>query len=302
MNQYPKNILSIEEQIAAYKSAGMIIPDEQEVEDALKNIGYYRLRGYCFHFYDNAAKKYKEGTNFSNVLKLYNFDKELSHLLFSFTCSIEVSLRSRLIEALLIHEDALILMDPTFFSDKERYWKNLGVISSEISRSNDVFIKHNYNKHDGEIPIWAAVEVISFGTLSKLIKNLKTGADSSFSRLADSYSFKTSNGKTAKPSKNMFTSWIQAVSVLRNLCAHNSRIYNRAISTTPELLINDQINPRPKYNGLYQIVLSMKYLRPNDIAWKQFTDELKSLIVKYDGVFEYARMNFPKDWEKRLEI
>lgn len=302
MNQYPKNILNIEEQILAYKNAGMKISSMQEVENALKNIGYYRLRGYCFHFYDNTAKKYKDGTDFSNILRLYNFDNELSHLLFSFACSIEVSLRSRLIESLLIHNDALILMDPTFFCDKELYWKNLGVISSEIYRSNDVFIKHNYRKHDGEIPIWAAVEVISFGTLSKLIKNLKTGADSAFSKLADSYSFKTANGNTAKPSKNMFTSWIQAVSVLRNLCAHNSRIYNRAISTAPELLITDQITPRPKYNGLYQIILSMKYLRPNDTAWKQFTDELKRLFGKYEEVFEYARMNFPADWEKRLEI
>ena len=50
----------------------------------------------------------------------------------------------------------------------------MSVISSEISRSNDVFMKHHFRKHDGAIPIWAIVEVVSFGTLSKLIKNLKS--------------------------------------------------------------------------------------------------------------------------------
>ena len=42
-----------------------------------------------------------------------------------------------------------------------------------------MFIKHNFDNHDGEVPVWAAAEVLSFGTLSKIIKNLKTGTGSS---------------------------------------------------------------------------------------------------------------------------
>ena len=56
----------------------------------------------------------------------------------------------------------------------------MSTIASEIGRSNDTFIKHNFDNHDGEVPVWAAVEVLSFGTLSKIIKNLKTGAGSSY--------------------------------------------------------------------------------------------------------------------------
>ena len=59
----------------------------------------------------------------------------------------------------------------------------MSTIASEIARSNDVFIKHNFNNHDGEVPVWAIVEVLSFGTLSKIIKNLKTGTGSSYSVL-----------------------------------------------------------------------------------------------------------------------
>ena len=117
------------------------MPSIQEMEEALKSVGYYRLRGYCFHLYDNQAKKYKPGTSFTNVLNLYRFDAEISHLLFSFATSIEVALRARLTEALLVHQDALILGDPSVFSDKSLYWKNYGVICAEIARSNDVFIK-----------------------------------------------------------------------------------------------------------------------------------------------------------------
>ena len=42
-----------------------------------------------------------------------------------------------------------------------------------------MFIKHNFDNHDGGVPVWAAAEVLSFGTLSKIIKNLKTGTGSS---------------------------------------------------------------------------------------------------------------------------
>lgn len=70
----------------------------------------------------------------------------------------------------------------------------------------------------------------------------------------------------------MLTSWIQGVSVLRNLCAHNSRIYNRTIHTTPEILDVDKITPPPAHNGLYQILLAMKYLRSSDEEWTVFVN------------------------------
>ena len=67
----------------------------------------------------------------------------------------------------------------------------MSTVASEIARSNDVFIKHNFDNHDGEVSVWAAVEVLSFGTLSKIIKNLKTGTGSSYSIWATNYQYKS---------------------------------------------------------------------------------------------------------------
>lgn len=302
MHPYPKQILTVPQQVQTYIDAEMEIPSIDEVTKAMTTIGYYRLRGYCYQWYDNDTKKFQPGIKFSDVLRLYQFDTELSKLLFNMATSIEVALRARLNEALLIYNDSLILMDSTVFTDKKLYWKNLSVISGEIARSNDVFIKHNFDNHDGEIPLWAAMEVMSFGTLSKTVKNLSTGRGSAFACLAQNYVYKTANGRTAAPSKQMMSSWIQAVSVLRNMCAHNSRIYNRTISTAPELLAADQINPRPRYTGLYQIILAMKYLRPDDESWNNFVGELQALFATYAGAFEYARLNFPADWINHFTV
>lgn len=180
---------------------------------------------------------------------------------------------------------------------KKNFWQNLSTISSEIARSSDVFIKHNYENHDGAIPVWAAVEVMSFGTISKIIKNLKTGAGNAYPILANYYCYKSRNNRLVKPSKDIFTSWVQTVVILRNMCAHNGRIYNRSISTTPQLLAMDCIIPRPRFTGLYQIILAMKYLRPDNDVWKKFVCDLKKLFDKYKEVIDLNRMNFPNDWK-----
>ena len=300
--QYPKQILTIAQQVQSYIDAGMVITSRADVEKALKSIGFYRLRGYSFHLYDNATKKYVPGTKFEDILKLYQFDQELSSLIFSIISKSEVALRVRLVESLLIHGDPLVLQDSSIFKEKKLYWQNMSTVASEIARSNDVFIKHNFDNHDGEVPVWAAVEVLSFGTLSKVIKNLKTGTGSSYSILAANYQYKSKKGNMVNPSQKMLASWIQGVSVLRNMCAHNSRIYNRTIHTTPEILDVDKIAPPPAHNGLYQILLAMKYLRSSDDEWTVFVDEFDKLIQKNISIISLTAMNLPTDWKAHLSI
>ena len=141
--------------------------------------------------------------------------QELSGLIFSMISKIEVALRVRLVESLIIHGEPLILQDSSIFKEKKLYWQNMSTVASEIACSNDVFIKHNFDNHDGEVPVWAAVEVLSFGTLSKIIKNLKTGEGSAYSILAANYQYKSKKGNWVNPSQKMLTSWIQGISVFR---------------------------------------------------------------------------------------
>lgn len=300
MYRYPKQILTIEQQIQSYIDAGMEIESYDQVEDALRTIGYYRLRGYSFQLYNNDSKKYVVGTKFENILQLYQFDQKLSNLIFSMISKIEVALRVRLVEALLIHNDVLILQDSSIFKDKKMYWRNMSTISSEIARSNDVFIKHNFKNHEGEIPVWAIVEVLSFGAMSKIIKNLKTGLDSAYVILANNYKYVSKKGNFVRPSQKMFTSWVQGISILRNMCAHNSRIYNRTIHTIPEILDVDKIIPTTSHNGVYQILLAMKYLRASNQEWMEFVNKLEKLLEENQDVIDLAAMNMPIDWKEHL--
>lgn len=100
----------------------------------------------------------------------------------------------------------------------------------------------------------------------------------------------------------MLASWVQGVSVLRNMCAHNSRIYNRTIHTTPEILDVDKITPTPIHNGLYQILLAMKYLRSSDEEWTVFVDEFDKLIQNNSSVISLVAMNLSTDWKAYLSV
>ena len=89
---------------------------------------------------------------------------------------------------------------------------------------------------------------------------------------------------------------------MRNMCAHNSRIYNRTIHTTPEILDADKVTPPSVHNGLYQILLAMKYLRSSDEEWTVFVDAFDKLIQKYISVVSLTAMNLPADWKAHLSV
>ena len=86
------------------------------------------------------------------------------------------------------------------------------------------------------------------------------------------------------------------------MCAHNSRIYNRTIHTTPEILDVDKIVPTPTHNGLYQILMAMKYLKASDEEWIAFVDAFAKLIKNNIDIINLASMNFPTDWKTHLMI
>lgn len=302
MKPYPKVIHSTHGLIVDLQSKGMNIPDFSIAAEEIERIGYYRLRGYAFHFLDNRTGGFLSGTTFDSVLQLYHFNYELSSLLFAMSSKVEVALRARLCEALLSLGDPLIYLDPSIFRDKAIYWKNLGALCSEINRSDEVFIKHNHINHDGQIPIWAAVEVMSFGNLSKFVSNLIPGAGTPFSKLAKCYTYTSPKGNTIVPSLDMISSWMHSVVILRNMCAHNSRLYNRSINKRPVILASDQQTPQPRYYGLYHMLLSMKYLRPSKDEWNAFARDFEALLNKYAAHVDLAKLHLPADWKNHLTM
>lgn len=189
-------------------------------------------------------------------------------------------------------------LDPRKFDDKEVFWENISYISKEIKRSKELSIRHNLNNKHGLIPIWAAIEVSSFGTLSKIITNVDKN-NKGIRNLLSHYKVKTKSGKLVNPSFDMFKSWVRTCHYMRNKCCHSSRLCKSFLVVKP-VLIGDDNKTSSDNLGCFHAIISMKYLLSWDEGWFSFIKELNKIIIKYKYYINLDYYFFPKNWKKYL--
>ena len=72
--KYNKPFKSISEQIELMHQRGLVVDDN--TEHYLRHLNYYRLSGYALPFqYNHSEHQFKPGTQFSDILNLYDFDR-----------------------------------------------------------------------------------------------------------------------------------------------------------------------------------------------------------------------------------
>jgi len=281
---YNKAAFTIDEQIAQLTARGLEINEEDNCEHFLTHISYYRLAGYWWPMQaDKEQHIFKPNSKFSDVINLYNFDRELRILLFDVIEKIEISLRSKLIYHLSHEFDPWWFQNTDLFINIPELIKTLSGIEEEIGRSKDIFIKEHRKKHkdDGRFPpAWKSLELTSFGSLSKLYGNLKNNVDSK-DIIAKQY---------GTVNHTFLPSWLQSISQIRNYCAHHSRLWNRNLPGRPKLLSRPPlpwISVVPKeheFQMLYIHLCCMKYLLNVIQPENRFTSSLLSLFKKYPNV------------------
>jgi abortive infection bacteriophage resistance protein len=75
---FSKPAISISNQIELLESRGLNFSDKPFAAHFLQHVSYYRLAGYWWPMQsDKVNHLFKEGSDFSNVVDLYNFDREL---------------------------------------------------------------------------------------------------------------------------------------------------------------------------------------------------------------------------------
>jgi len=214
---------------------------------------------------------------------------------------IEVALRAKLINHLSQAKDSgLWYLDDSIFERKD-YFEELALdLKYEFDRSTEPFARDYIAKHpnwnseslDGDNPdAWMILEVATFGTLSKMYKNLKNQLPQKASIANDFgiYSVKE------------FSSWLEAISVLRNIIAHHSRLWNRNLSKQPSNLkghrdkwIQNPLTENQKKKP-YGIITSMIYLCNAVYPENQVKQELLSLLDNSADI-PYGKFGFTGDW------
>jgi abortive infection bacteriophage resistance protein len=137
---------------------------------------------------------------------------------------VEVNLRCRLSNYFCDKYGVLGYEEAHNFINAKHHEELLGDIQKETARNAKApFVKNFANNYeDGKIPLYALVEIFSFGTLSKFYKNMKNEDKKAIAAMHGiGYTY--------------FESWIEALAYVRNICAHYGRLYNAKFTKSPKL-------------------------------------------------------------------
>ena len=294
---FTKSPTTVQEQIVLLQNRGLIIDDPDYAKHYLSHIGYYRLAGYWQIFQTDRKKHiFKAGITIQEIIDLYDFDRELRLLLLDAIERIEVSFRAILSDTMSCQHGRDWFAEGQHFHNLEIFDSIIDEIEKELKRSTEEFICHHDKTYGADIfpPSWMTLQVLSFGTLSKIYGNIKNEITET-DLIAKKYGL---------ASKDWLHSWIQVLSVLRNYCAHHCRICYRIFSYPPKLMRKPKlawIKNYPPPGGqesqlLYYQLCAVKYLLHTCSPKNSFSKKLKSLIEKYPSI-DLVRMGFFDGWE-----
>lgn len=290
--QYTNRPLTIQDQISRLQNNGLIISDVAKAESELKNISYFRLADYLHPMEsDHVNHTFKPGSKIEDAISMYYFDKELRSLIFNAIQTVEVALRSKMIQIASVNYGSHWYMDSSYFTKQDIFFDCFTKIGTEVKRSKEDFIKEYFSKYSVPIfpPVWKTLEVISFGTLSKIYENIKEKAVKK--AIANEFQL---------PTHVIFESWVQCTAVLRNLCCHHNRVWNRRYAVKPQLPKTlplawiTQFDPIP--TKIYWQLCCLLYMENAIHPGNGFSQSLKSLFAKYPSVNPSA-MGFPTGWD-----
>ena len=288
---YTKQALSISEQIELLKSRDLNIADLSKAAKFLEEVSYFRFVQYLRPMEaDKSTHQFKPNSRFEDAVALYNFDIELRDLMFKAVQRLEIALRTKIIQEFSLAHGPFWFFDTSLADDEHKFIENMNSIDRELQRSKEDFIKEHRRNYDKPIfpPAWKTLELASFGTLSKLYYNF---SDKKLKkRVARQFNL---------PQHEVLESWMRSVTVLRNCCAHHSRLWNRYLSNAPQMnasLRGAWVNiDGVDANKVYAIACCIAYWLDSMGYGLDFKNELKSLLVSYPQV-DPAAMGFPENW------
>lgn len=291
MSTYTKQPLRVDEQIEMLKRRGLHFDDESAAIEKLKVISYFRLANYWKPMEsDKQRHVFKADSKFADVVALYDFDKELRSLIFSAVQSIEIALRTKVVQIVSSEHGPFWFAEEALFSHSSIFSLCLARIKSELERSKEDFLLEHFVRYDEPPypPAWKTLEVTSLGTLSKLYCNL-----------SDNHLKKRIAKELGLPQHLYLESWIKSLSVLRNCVAHHARIWNRKYPWKPQLprklphswIEGKGVLQEKLYAQLCCIAYLMDAIQPDNT----FKLRLKELLADHP-IVDVAAMGFTKGW------
>ncbi|MEG1830804.1 MAG: Abi family protein [Raoultibacter sp.] len=215
----PKPFLEYRELVAHLAEKGVYVGDESTARAVLARVGYYHLNAYL----PAVNKVMGSSVSLAALYNAYVFDMMVQSILFEYISYFEMAFRTQVAHGLAYQFGEFAHLVKEAFKNNAEHQemvRRYRIERDRKQRAGASFVVHNMQKY-GELPVWAAVELMPLGMLSKVFKNMAAGR--ARDSVCDFFGFDS----------RILTSWVHSLSFVRNECAHQGILYGRAIPKPP---------------------------------------------------------------------
>ncbi len=284
-----KEFKTIDEQIQILLNRGLNIPDTKQASDFLLYNNYYRISGYSLTlrshdvFHDNASLQ--------NIIDIYTFDHKLRHILLSYIDIIEVSFKSVYAYEFTKRYGATGHLNAEYFTDTNKHSEIIKKAEKQQQArlQHEAYIKHFVVDLKQNIPLWAYVDLLTISDISFLYK---ISTEDIQKAVADTFGILLKG-------PDLLVKFMHSITILRNLCAHGVRLYNRLFEQKPSLnkkqrqMLNKDDNGIDNAHLFSYLLVMQRLLRKEDFV--AMFEEISKLHSNY--LFVNMRYyGFPENW------
>lgn len=300
--KYNKPALSFDEQAAKLVERGLVV-DPDKAHAILNHVNYYRLGCYWYYFKQDNSENFVPNTTWNDIWRRYTFDRQFRLLLLDAIERVEISIRTKFAFTIGTQYGWNGLYKEGNFPNFPKgqhgtsvaaYHAAMERLSEDCEKSQEEYFAKYKTKYDadGGIPVWMAVELMSFGALSHFVEGLlkREGQE-----IASSYGVDFV----------VLSNWLHVLCYVRNLCAHHSRVWKRYLRITPIFPNNakkqqhiDWMSPIRMANHkttMFSVLTILRYLLSLIAPQSHWDQRLKTLFADYNDI-PLSDLGFPNNW------
>ncbi len=276
------------------RSRGLAIADEELAKDFLLRNNYYRISGYSLTL--RSHDMFSKNASFQNIVDIYCFDHEFRHVLLQYIEKIEVAVKSVYTHEFTRRHGPTGYLDVGHLTDPVKYKDIIDKVEKQKDSRlpHEAYLKHYVEELKEDIPLWAYIDLFTISDVSFMYKISEKDVKDAVA---------ASLGLYARGA-DILERFMHSITIIRNLCAHGSRLYNRLFEQKPWLNKKEQRLLIKGKDGIvdnahiFGFILIMRRL----LKLEEFA-EMKAQILELNGKYPFVDMRyygFPKGWDGLL--
>jgi len=226
------------QQLTILRNRGVVVPTNGKPKRFLEQENYYNvINGYKDLFLVKGSNNlpvepelYQAGTHFNELKALFLFDRELRILLLKYLLIFENSIKTTVayeFSKKYPRKNAYLDIANFVDNDPKKVLQQISILTKTIHDKVDRTgaIKHYIEEH-GEVPLWVLVNFLTMGNIANFYNIL---TDSTKNIIAKFYTdkYRTQNkDNTFRLSSADLSACLKVANLVRNICAHDERLYN----------------------------------------------------------------------------